>query len=81
MAPALIDSTCDFSVKTPGSGKSVSVPTVQCLPSNAPLQDVIAAIKSAGGVVIRDFLTKEMLAQMEEEVRPQLEADEAWDGM
>jgi len=77
MAPGLIETSAgpnQFSVA------QKSLPIVQSLPSDALLEDVINALKSAGGVTIRDFLSQETLGKMENEVRERLELDEDWEG-
>ncbi|EXJ79511.1 hypothetical protein A1O1_08775 [Capronia coronata CBS 617.96] len=77
MAPGLTE--------IPTGPKYVSVPQksqpkVQSLPIDAPLEDVINAIKLAGGVIIRNFISQETLGKMEKEIRARLEQDGEWGG-
>ncbi|KAF2456313.1 phytanoyl-CoA dioxygenase family protein [Lineolata rhizophorae] len=48
--------------------------------ATAQADDLVASIIRNGGVIIRNMLTAAELAQLEEDVRPHLEADVAWDG-
>lgn len=49
---------------------------------SATVEDLVDAIRVAGGVVIRNVLNQDELAMMERDIRPELEKDTAWgDGM
>lgn len=48
--------------------------------TNATVDELVDALKVAGGVVIRNMLTKNELDQIESDVRPWLNKDKPWDG-
>lgn len=41
--------------------------------------DVVEAMKRVGGVIVRNIVSEESVAQMEKDIRPALEADTPWD--
>jgi hypothetical protein len=45
------------------------------------VDELVDALKIAGGVIVRNLLTKEELDQIEADVRPWLEKDKPWEGM
>jgi ectoine hydroxylase-related dioxygenase (phytanoyl-CoA dioxygenase family) len=47
--------------------------------TDANPEDVIEGMKRVGGVVIRNIVSKDSLAQMEKDFRPYLEADTPWE--
>ncbi len=46
--------------------------------STCTVEEVVSALRIAGGVVIRGLLNKGELANLEEDTRPWLEKDNAW---
>ena len=70
-----IQSSQDGDLKSPSS----PLPDVKSLDAKSTsVDEVVAAIRVAGGVVIRGLLNKEELASLEKDTRPWLEKDEAW---
>jgi hypothetical protein len=45
------------------------------------VEELVDALKIAGGVIVRNLLTKDELDQIEADVRPWLEKDIPWDGI
>jgi hypothetical protein len=48
--------------------------------SSATVNDVVNALKIAGGVIMRNFLSVEEINRILKDVNPYLEADKPWDG-
>jgi len=48
--------------------------------ATATVSELVDAMKVAGGVVIRNMLSKEEVNQIESDVRPWLNKDKAWEG-
>ncbi|KAF2848080.1 phytanoyl-CoA dioxygenase family protein, partial [Plenodomus tracheiphilus IPT5] len=48
--------------------------------ATASLDDMTASMKCNGGIIIRNFLSHDIISTIESEVRPHLEADTPWDG-
>jgi hypothetical protein len=48
--------------------------------SSATVEDVVNALKIAGGVIVRNFLGMEEINRILKDVNPYLEADKPWDG-
>jgi hypothetical protein len=46
--------------------------------STCDADDVVSALRVAGGVVVRGILNRDELAELEKDTRPFLEKDEAW---
>ncbi|KAL1896364.1 hypothetical protein Sste5346_004749 [Sporothrix stenoceras] len=64
-------------LKSPAS----PLPTVQEFDANTcSVDDLVVALKTAGGVVIRNLLTPQALGAIEADVRPWLEKDKPWNG-
>lgn len=55
--------------------KKLQVPE---FPPTANLDEVVAALKLVGGVVIRNIVSQESLVSMEQDIRPYLEKDVPW---
>jgi ectoine hydroxylase-related dioxygenase (phytanoyl-CoA dioxygenase family) len=55
-------------------------PKVQSFPADAAVEDVVAALKVAGGCIIRDYVSEEDLNEIQKDLRPHLEADVPWTG-
>ena len=84
MAPSLIDSPAPINgIKAKTELKSSASP-LAIVPefdsSTASADDLVDALKVAGGVVVRGLLRQEELDQIERDVRPWLEQDTPWDG-
>jgi ectoine hydroxylase-related dioxygenase (phytanoyl-CoA dioxygenase family) len=56
------------------------LPEIQSFPSDVSPEDVIAALKLAGGCVIRNYVSREDLDQIQKDLRPYLEVDVPWNG-
>lgn len=56
------------------------VPKVQVLSANSSVEDIVAAIKLAGGCVIKNILSQDDIQQIESDIRPHLDADIPWEG-
>lgn len=85
MAPAnLIDA--DASPKLDGGSKPVKssklpLPEVKEFDSSsATVDDVVNALKIAGGVIVRNFLDMEDIDRILKDVNPYLDSDKPWDG-
>jgi hypothetical protein len=48
--------------------------------ATATVEELVDALKVAGGVVVRNMLTKAEIDQIETDVRPWLEKDKPWEG-
>lgn len=71
------DSSTTGGLKSPAS----PLPTVQEFDAaTCTVDDLVAALKTAGGVVIRNLLTPQALEAIEADVRPWLELDKPWNG-
>ncbi|KAK8257509.1 phytanoyl-dioxygenase family protein [Phyllosticta capitalensis] len=57
-----------------------SLPKVRVLPNTASVEEVVDALKVAGGVVIKNAVAHEDLDVIEKDLRPLLEKDAPWDG-
>ena len=70
-----IHSNQDGKLKSPSS----PLPEVKSLDATScTVDELVAAIRVAGGVVIRGLLSKEELESLEKDTRPWLDKDEAW---
>jgi hypothetical protein len=45
------------------------------------VSELVDALKVAGGVIVRNLLTKEEVDQLEADVRPWLDKDKPWEGI
>lgn len=48
--------------------------------STVTINELVDALKIAGGVIVRNLLTQEELDQIEADVRPWLDKDKPWEG-
>lgn len=85
MAPGAIDveekvvPVATKPVKEPMSSKS-PLPEVKSFDAaTVTVDELVAALRVAGGVVIRNMLNKEELDAIEGDVRPWLNKDKAWE--
>ena len=56
------------------------LPQVQTFDADANPEDIIKALKLAGGCKVRGAVGKDILAQVERDLRPHIEADVVWEG-
>jgi len=56
------------------------LPEVQTLPATTTVKEAVAALKLAGGVIIKNIMSSSSIAQIESEIRPHLDADIPWEG-
>lgn len=56
------------------------LPKVQSFPPTASVDELVAAIKLAGGCIIKNVLTLEQVKQIETDLRPYLDQDVPWEG-
>lgn len=56
------------------------LPVVQSFPSSAPPDEVVEAIKLSGGCIIKGLLSNSDIKQIEQDIRPYIEADVPWVG-
>ena len=84
MAPSLIDSPAPLNgIKGKKELKTSASPlpiVAEFDSSTVSVDDLVDALKVAGGVVVRGLLTQEELDQIERDVRPWLDQDTPWDG-
>lgn len=57
-----------------------AIPAVRTFDANADPKEVIAALKLSGGCKIKNAVSKDILVQVEKELRPHIEADVVWEG-
>lgn len=57
-----------------------ALPPVQTFDADADPEDVIKALKLSGGCKVRGAVSKDILAQVERDLRPHIEADVVWEG-
>ena len=87
MAPGVLaDATPPSSPQTKAAkelkGPHLPIPEVKAFDaSTTTVDELVDAIKVAGGVVVRNMLTREETSQIEKDVRPWLDKDKPWDGM
>ncbi|EMF14361.1 uncharacterized protein SEPMUDRAFT_115639 [Sphaerulina musiva SO2202] len=60
--------------------KSTKVPAVPVLQNDCEVEDVVKALKIAGGCIIKNAVAHEHLDQIETDLRPYLNADIPWEG-
>ncbi|KAJ5175039.1 uncharacterized protein N7482_000916 [Penicillium canariense] len=82
MAPAtnsdVIDASSSGPFKQVRSSKS-AIPSVQEFEySTATVNDIVNALKITGGVIVRNFLGREEIDRIMEDVNPYLDADKPW---
>lgn len=82
-AAKAIDSTNGFIMDDELKSPASPLPEVKIFnAASATVEDLVEAIRVAGGVVIRNVLDQDELARIERDTRPELEKDTAWgDGM
>ncbi|KAF2121339.1 hypothetical protein BDV96DRAFT_594549 [Lophiotrema nucula] len=82
MSPSIIDSQVIPTPKSVGvkSSKSPLPEVKEFDAATATIDDLVAALKVAGGVIIRNLLAQDELDNIEKDVRPWLEKDKPWDG-
>ncbi len=59
---------------------SVAKPTLQRINVDAPIEEFIEAIKKDGGCICTNFVSPEVIAKANAEVKPFLDADKPWQG-
>ncbi|KIX03720.1 uncharacterized protein Z518_07273 [Rhinocladiella mackenziei CBS 650.93] len=64
----------------PKSSKSLLPPVLEYDAATCTSSGLVTALKVSGGVVIRNFLTREETREIEADVRPWLDKDAPWDG-
>jgi hypothetical protein len=70
----------DFGHKPVKSSKS-PLPEVKEFDSPlATVEDIVNALKIAGGVIVRNFLSLQEIDRILEDVNPYLDSDKPWDG-
>ncbi|KAJ9644421.1 hypothetical protein H2204_001773 [Knufia peltigerae] len=78
-AAKAIDSTNGFIVDDELKSPASPLPEVKIFnAASATVEDLVEAIRVAGGVVIRNVLDQDELARIERDIRPELEKDTAW---
>lgn len=60
--------------------KKESLPPVKTFSADADPKDVIAALKLSGGCKIKGAVDKDILSQVEKDLRPHIIADVVWEG-
>ncbi len=60
--------------------KAESLPLVPTFEADANPEDLIKALKISGGCKVKAAVNKDVLAQVERELRPHIEADVVWEG-
>lgn len=53
-------------------------PEIQYIPSDTPLEEILALIKRDGGVIIKGLIPADMVDKAHEEVRERLDNDQPW---
>jgi hypothetical protein len=75
LTTAFNDDTKSEELKSPSSPLA-EVKTFHA--SSCNVEDLVSAIRVAGGVVIKDMLNKDEIAELEKDTRPWLEQDTPW---
>jgi len=70
----------DSSSKPVKSSKSALPDVEEFDSSSVVVEDVVNALKIAGGVIVRNFLGTEEIDRILKDVNPYLDADKPWDG-
>lgn len=61
------------------NASSLEIKTISARTAKA--KDVVDALREAGGCIVKGLVTEEHLIQIEQDLRPYLESDQAWEGM
>jgi hypothetical protein len=55
-------------------------PKVDTLPATASTEEIVAALTTAGGCIVKSFVSQDILDGLREDFYPLLEADHSWTG-
>lgn len=53
---------------------------LQRVPSDAPIEDIIALLKRDGGVIVKSLVPTESIDQAYKEIKPKMDTDKEWEG-
>jgi hypothetical protein len=82
MAPTAIDTVEPTTAPQKLRSSASPLPQVQTfIAGTTTTAEVVAALREAGGCIVRGLVQKESLGQIERDLRPHLDADQPWNGI
>ncbi|ODV82736.1 hypothetical protein CANARDRAFT_30592 [[Candida] arabinofermentans NRRL YB-2248] len=79
MTTIVLDKTQSINFKACPYTKA-DLPPVKAFTMDSPIEDIIEGMKEAGGCIIRNACSIELLDEIKKEITPFVDADEVWDG-